>query len=298
MKHRPRRTELTTPGHSLEMIQKACASAADLVICDLEDACAMSQKTAARAVVARALATLDWGSKPRVFRANGVVTSLFKHDLEEVIEGARGAVDAVVIPKIRSIDEVRDADDYILHLEEQYEIPTGSIGLELLIETADAVENAVAIAKSSPRIESLIFGVADYAADIGASFDPADMWTDLLYPRQRIVNAARSAGIQAIDAVSFLFKNNDLTKTDAERARKLGFDGKWVVHPAQIAIVNTAFTPSEAEIARAKKIIEAWRSAGERGLGAVAMDNEMIDLASVRVCERVLERAGEYEDLR
>lgn len=291
-KSRTRRTELTTPGHSLEMMKKAAASPADEVICDLEDACAMSEKIGARATVAEALLTIDWKSKTRAVRVNAVDTTFFEDDVREVVGRAGKAVDVIVVPKIRNIDDVANVDSLLLQLEKKHSIAQGSIGLELLIETASAVEDAVAIAKKSQRIESFIFGVADYAADIGAAFDANDMWSDLLYPRQRIINAARIAGIQAIDAVSFLFKNNELTKTDAERARKLGFDGKWVVHPAQISIVNLAFTPSEAEIARAEKIVNTWRAASTQlGLGAIALDNEMIDLATVRVAQRVLDRA-------
>lgn len=283
---------MTTPGHSLEMLKKAARANADEVICDLEDACALSQKVAARAVVAEGLLTIDWGRKTRAVRVNEPAGEFFEADICEVLGRAARAVDAVVVPKIRSVEDVRRADLLILQMEHAAGIQPGRIGLEILIETAAAVENAVAIASASARLETLIFGVADYAADIGASFDAGDMWSDFTYPRQRIVNAARIAGLQAIDAVSFLYKNAELTKSDALRARRLGFDGKWVVHPAQIEIVNEAFTPSEAEVARARRVVDAWTHASNaQGKGAIALDGEMIDLATVRVCERVLERA-------
>lgn len=289
----PRRTELTTPGNRAEMIQKAAATAADVIICDLEDACAASEKAAARNVVVQSLTSINFGRKVRAVRVNGLDTEWFLDDLYMIVAGAGASIDAIVVPKIKSAHDVRFVDSLLLQLERRHQLPKGRIALEVLIETAPAVAEVEAIAAAVPRLASLIFGVADYAADIQASFDPHDMWTHFLYPRQRMINAARAAGISVIDAVSFLFRDHELCRSDAERARSMGFDGKWVVHPGQVDIVNQAFTPPDAEVERARRMIDIWTRAGlHAGHGAVAMGNEMIDLASVQVARRVLARAG------
>jgi citrate lyase subunit beta/citryl-CoA lyase len=275
------------------MLRKAAATAADEVICDLEDACANQQKAGARSVVAQALRELDWKGKIRAVRVNPADSIWYFDDVCQLVADAGRFVDVVVIPKVRGVGDIKFTDYLLTLLEKKHGLDAGRIRLEVLVETAEAIEAAGEIARASKRTDSLIFGVADYAASIGAPFDARDMWSEFQYPRQRIVNAARAAGLLAVDAVSFIIKDIELLKSDAARARRLGFDGKWVVHPGQIEPVNAAFTPTEAEVAHARKIIDAWKKAGaESGRGALTVDGEMVDLATARVCARILDRAG------
>ncbi|MBL8694245.1 MAG: CoA ester lyase [Planctomycetes bacterium] len=290
-RRRLRRTELTVPGHSAAMLAKAAAGGADEVICDLEDAVAFTQKEAARCEVAKALSALSWGEKVRALRVNPIEMPWFLEDVLTVIPQAGAAIDTVILPKVNSPDEVKFLCALLSQLERKHGLGVGRMGLEVLIETPSAVQQIDAIAAASPRMESLIFGVADYAASIAARFD-RDQWTEFAYVKQRIIAGAKAAGLDAIDAVTFQHRDLELCREDARRARSVGFDGKWVIHPAQIPVVHEAFTPTAEEAARAARIVEAHRRADlEEGRGAIVVDGEMVDLASVRVQERVLERA-------
>ncbi len=291
-------TELTTPGHSLSMMAKAAASDAHEVICDLEDACALSQKVAARDVVAQALRTLPWGERLRAFRVNPVGSPFFEDDLRHVLGAAGDAADVVVVPKVSGADDVRLVCARIGAIERDRGLPEGRIRLEVLVETASALQRIDEVASASPRLDALLFGVADYAADVGAVFD-RDAWTDFVYAKQRLVAAARAAGLQAIDGVTFQFRDADLCAEDARRARRAGFDGKWVIHPSQIALVHDAFRPTPEQVARAERVVETHRRADSaEGRGAIVVDDAMVDLASVRVQERVLALARRFAPRR
>lgn len=288
-----RRTELTCPGHSLKMLEKAAASEADEVIFDLEDACAASQKEAARVTVAQALRAVPFtGGKVRAYRVNGVDTAWCYRDLVDVLEASGAFVDVVVVPKVRDPDEVKFVDRLITQLEAAKRLAPGRIRLEVLIETARGLLNAFEIASASPRVASLIFGVADYAGDVGAK----DFRTDseqFAYPRAHLLAAARAAGVDAIDAVTVQYKDLAQVERDARHAARLGFDGKWAIHPAQLPIINAAFTPTAEELARAQRIIDAYAKAdAEAGLGAIVVDDEMVDAATLKVERKKLEIAA------
>lgn len=283
-----RRTELTTPAHSLKLATKAAGSEADEVMLDLEDACAVSQKLAARRTLIEALNTLDWGGKVRAFRPNNIGTDYFLDDVYEVLKGAGQNVDVVIIPKTEQPDEIKFVDRYLTLLERKFGLPVGSIRLEVLIESAKGILRAEEIAHATPRMASLIFGIADYAGDVGALLTD-DAFTHFRYAKQKTVAAAKSAGIDAVDCVTLKFRDLDLAKADAEQARAMGFDGKWCIHPDQVKVVNAAFTPTEEEIKKAQEIVEAYRQADvEKGLGAIVIGDEMVDAATIRVEEKKL----------
>ena len=292
-----RRSELTCPGHSAAMMAKAAASLADEVIFDLEDACAVSQKALARAEVAKALRTLDFqGGKVRAYRVNGVDTPFCYRDLVEVLEESGAFVDAVVVPKVQGPEDVHFVDRLVGQIERAKGLPFGRIRLEVLIETARGLLHAHEIARASPRLDSLIFGVADYAGDTGARDFRADHQALFHYPRAHLLAAARAAGLDAIDSVTVQFKELQTVAADARAAAHLGFDGKWAIHPAQLEPIHQAFTPTPEELARARRVVQAYRDADrDAGLGAIVLDDEMVDAATLKVEERKLRiarRAG------
>lgn len=279
-----RRSELTCPGHSAKMIAKAAQSGADEVILDLEDAVAVSQKEAARASVIEALRTLDFGPSARAFRVNGVRTPWCYRDLIEVVEAVGAKVDVVVIPKVESADEVRFIDHLLTGVELAKKLVPGRIRIEALIESARGLLDAAAIARASPRMASLIFGIADYAGDVGARAFAEQPYQAFHYPRAHLVAAARAAGLSAIDAVTVQFKDLARVSQDARDGALLGFDGKWAIHPSHLAPIHDAYTPSREEIDRARSILEAYARADvEEGRGAIVLGSEMVDAASLRV---------------
>lgn len=288
-----RRSELTCPGHSLKMMQKAAASEADEVIFDLEDACAVSQKVEARRVVAEALRTCGFtDGKVRAYRINGVETPWCYRDLVDVLEASGSFVDVIVVPKVRTADDVKFVDRLVTQIEQANRLPVGRIRLEVLIETSKALLQAEAIAQASARLDSLIFGVADFAGEVGARDFRENHQGVFSYARQHLLTAARAAGLDAIDSVTVQFKDLSQVEADARHAAMLGFDGKWAIHPAQLPAIHAAFTPSADELARAQRIIDAYAKADNtEGLGAIAIDDEMVDAASLRVEARKLQIA-------
>jgi len=253
----------------MKMMAKAAASDADEVIFDLEDAVAPAQKDAARAQALAALKTLEFkNGKVRAYRINAVGTPWWKADLELAAHA-----DVVVIPKVRSADEVR----LIAALTPE------RLGLEVLIETAVGLVHAYEIAKAG-RVQSLIFGVADFAADLGAR----DFKGDFNVPRMQVLIAARAAGVQAIDSVTVQYTDPSQTARDAENAARMGYDGKWAIHPSQLEPIHTAFNPTAEELASAQRLIDAYAHAGK---GAIELDGEMVDAATVAVARKRLEVA-------
>lgn len=281
-------------------MDKAASSDADEVIFDLEDACAASQKDPARAEVARAFREVHFtNGKVRAYRINGVDTAWCYRDLVDVLEAAGARVDAVVIPKVRSVADVQFVDRLVTQLEWAKRLTPGRIRLEALIETAAGLAEVNAIARASPRLDALIFGVADFAGDIGARDFKADRGGLFAHARAQLLVAARAAGIDAIDSVTVQFKEPEVVEADARSAARLGFDGKWAIHPDQLAPIHAAFTPGQDEIDRALKVVEAYRRADrESGLGAIALDDEMVDAATLKVEERKLALARKAGKLR
>jgi citrate lyase subunit beta / citryl-CoA lyase len=279
-----RRSELTCPGHSLKMMAKAAATDADQVMFDLEDAVAVSQKEAARRTVVEALSTLDFGGKMRTFRPNNVRTKYFYRDLIDVVEAAGALLDGVVIPKVNGPEDVLFVDRLLAQIEENVGLPLGGIRIEALIESAEGVLHAEQIAKATPRMGGLVFGMVDFAGDIGARELGAEQFFYYNYAKAKTITAARAAGITVVDGVTLAIRDLEACRRDATMAARMGFDGKWAIHPSQVPIINEAFTPTPEEIAKARRIVEAYAQAdAEQGRGAIVIGDEMIDAAQLRV---------------
>jgi citrate lyase subunit beta/citryl-CoA lyase len=284
-----RRSELTVPGHSLKMMAKAAASHADQVMFDLEDACAVSQKIEARQTVIEALKTLDFQGKLRAFRPNNIRTRFFYRDLIEVVEAAGQNIDVIVLPKCYAPEDILFVDRLLSQIEENMGFEIGRIQLEVLIESADAVLHAEQIAKCTPRMGGLIFGLVDFAGDIGAQELGGEQFFYYNYAKAKCITAARAAGITVVDGVTLAIRDAEACRRDAQMGARMGFDGKWAIHPAQIDIIHEVYTPTAEAIARAKRIIEAYEQADvQGGLGAIVIDDQMVDAALLRVEWRTL----------
>lgn len=305
------RSQLAVPGSSRKFIEKAMELAADIVMFDLEDAVAPDEKEQARATVIEAINGLDWGTRTLSVRINGLDTPWMYRDLIELAERAGDRLDLMMIPKVGTAADVYTADVLLTQIEAAKR-RTRRIGLELLIESALGMQNVEAIAASSPRIESLHLGPGDYAASTGARtlsiggphpgyavLTDADSagarqvhWNDMWhYAHCRIVVAARANGLRPIDGPFADFRDAQGLAAAATRTAVLGFDGKWVIHPSQIDAVNRIFTPSEDEVAKARRILAAMAEAQAKGTGAVTLDNRMIDVASIRQAETLVRKA-------
>jgi citrate lyase subunit beta/citryl-CoA lyase len=293
---RLRRSELSTPASSEKMIEKAAASEADLVFLDLEDSVAPKEKRNARGKVIEGLRALNWGKKTRAVRINNIETEYAYEDIIEIVEKAGEHLDLIIIPKVKAARDVWWVDTLLSQIETKLKL-TRRIALECLIEEVEALINAEEIARSSPRLEALIFGPGDFSASQGVRLSaigalpggyPGDMWH---YARNKIVVAARAAGIEAVDGPYADFRNSDGYQVEAMRASVLGFVGKWAIHPSQIAIANEVYSPTPKEVDRARKLAKAYAEAEEQGLGAVAIDGVMVDAASVRILRNVIVKA-------
>lgn len=279
-----RRSELACPAHSLKMMAKAAASEADEVVFDLEDGCAPSQKITARQTLIEAFNTLAFHGKVRAFRPNSIHTKFFYRDVIEVVEAAGSKIDVVVIPKVENAQDILFADLLLTQIEQNVGLPVGRIRLEALIENAKAVLHAEQIAASTPRLAALIFGVLDYAGNIGARDPVREQFALYHYPKAKTVTAARAAGIDVIDGVTLQFRDLQQCENDARLAAQMGFDGKWAIHPGQIPVIHRSFTPSQEEIIRAQEIIALYEKADiNSGVGAIVYKDEMIDAASLPI---------------
>jgi len=293
---RVRRCELSTPGSSEKMMAKAAASAADLVFLDLEDAVAPSEKVAARGKIIHALQNLDWGSKTRAVRINSLGTEYAYQDIIEIVEAAGESLDMIIVPKVLSARDVWWVDCLLTQIETRLR-RTRPIALEVLIEEVEAMINVEEIAKASPRLEALIFGPGDYSASqgvdtkaVGGGDDlyPGDLWH---YARNKIVIAARAAGIEAVDGPFAMFTDPDGYRRECTRSSVLGFVGKWAIHPSQIEIANEVFSPTAESVEHARTLSAAYAEAEAKGLGAVAVDGDMVDAASVRILRNTIRKA-------
>ena len=295
---RTRRSELTTPGSSMKMMEKAAESEADEVMLDLEDAVAPSEKKAARDKIVDAIHEFDWSDKVVAIRINDLDTPNAYGDLVTVVEGAGEHIDTIIVPKIKRSDDIYMVEKLLDQIEENEGIEN-TIGIETLIEETEALQNVDEIAATGDRLEALIFGPGDYSASqgvqlesIGAHGDegnyPGDIWH---YVRNRIVVAARSNGLDAIDGPYGDFSDPEGYREECVRSFTLGFVGKWAIHPSQIEIANEVYKPEEEQVEHAQKVVQAMEEGEGEGQGAVRLDGEMIDEASVRSARHTLERA-------
>jgi citrate lyase subunit beta/citryl-CoA lyase len=294
---RARRAELATPASSEKMCEKASRSGADLVFLDLEDACAPSAKESARAIAVGALTGCDWGRTVRAVRVNGLDTPWCHGDIIEVVTGARESLDVLIVPKARSARDVWWVDVLLTQLETKLGL-TKRIGLEVLIEEAEGLLNAGEIARASDRLEAIIFGAGDLSASLRARVDgnfdpvgeyPGDFWH---FARVQVLAAARGAGIDAIDAPYPAYQDPEGYRRAAVHASLLGFDGKWAIHPDQIAIAHEVFAPTEEEILEARASLQTYRSSEAEGVGAIGRDGKLVDAAHMRLAANVLYKAS------
>lgn len=292
---RLQRSELAVPGSRPELFEKAAAGSADYVFLDLEDAVAPPDKERARDNVIAGLLGLNWQEQGKTVsvRINGIDTHYMYRDLIDVVERAGHRIDTILVPKVGVAADVYLVDALLTQIEHAVRIPR-RIGIEVLIETALGMSNVEAIAAASPRLEAMHFGVADYAASVRARTTsiggltpdyPGDQWH---YGISRMVVACRAHGLRAIDGPFGDFQDADGYAAAARRAAALGCEGKWAIHPAQIESANAIFTPSDAEVGRARRILEAIVEAEAQGRGAAQLDGKMIDAASARMAQNIV----------
>ncbi|THB79555.1 MAG: CoA ester lyase [Desulfobacteraceae bacterium] len=295
---KPCRTILSVPGHREKMHEKAATSNADTIMLDLEDSVPIEQKEAARQTAIDTLTRLSFNGKGVNLRINPPDTPFAYKDLIAVVEAAGSKLDTVVVPKVNHEGDIH----FISRLLSGVEAASGleqEITIQVCIETAQGLSRVTKIAACDPRITSLAFGIADYQASIGTGLSslsghgeaeeeiyPGHRWH---FPISRMVMAAKANGLLALDAPYGNFRNPDGLKRSSDLASALGCDGKWVIHPDQIDIVNQVFTPGADEIQRARQILEAADQTSFKG--AVAVDGRMIDLATVRLARRVWRQA-------
>jgi citrate lyase subunit beta / citryl-CoA lyase len=288
---------LAVPATRRKMVEKALTSEADAVFLDLEDAVAAGSKAAARGDVASALKELDWRGRPTLFRANALDTPYFYGDLIEVVEDAGDSLDAILIPKVNRHEDLYAVSILLSQLEQAMDLDRGRIRLEAQIESAEGLANVDSIARATDRLTVLHFGPGDFAASVGmpqTSIGVMDEWDEVYpghrfhYAMQRIVVAARGAGLRALDGPVADYRDEEGLRRSCLIARSLGFDGKWCIHPAQIGIVNEVFSPTEREVEWAKKVVAAYEEADAAGSGSVSVDGQMIDAASIKLARNTL----------
>ncbi|MGH3824000.1 MAG: HpcH/HpaI aldolase/citrate lyase family protein [Pseudonocardiaceae bacterium] len=294
---RPRlqRSELAVPGSNTSFIDKAAASSADFVFLDLEDAVAPGDKVQARRNVIEALREIDWAGKGKTVsvRINGLDTHYMYRDVIDVMEQAGDRVHTLLVPKVGLPADLYCVETLVNQVEQAKGYPK-KVGLEALIETALGMANVEAIAAAPGRLEALHFGVADYAASnrartvsIGGLNPnyPGDQWHFAL---SRMIVACRAYGLRPIDGPFGDYSDPDGFRASARRAAALGCEGKWAIHPSQIELANEVFSPPQAEVDRARRIIDALRQAESQGKGAASVDGKMIDAASERMAQTVI----------
>jgi citrate lyase subunit beta/citryl-CoA lyase len=292
---RLQRSELAVPGSSPEMFEKALNSKADYIFLDLEDAVSPMDKVTARQNVIKALKDIDWREKGKTIsvRINSPDTHYMYKDLVDIVEEVGERLDTILLPKAGTASDVYMIDCLLTQIETNKKLKN-KIGIECLIETALGMSNIKEIAKSSERLEALHFGVADYAASLRARTVvigglnpnyPGDQWHHGL---SQLVMTCRAYGLRAIDGPFGDFNDPDAYIEAAKRGAAIGIEGKWAIHPSQIDLANKVFSPPSSEVNKAKRILEELDKAAKAGKGAAQLDGRMIDAASARMAENIV----------
>ena len=298
MTNRPkrlRRCQLSVPGSSEKMMTKAAGLGVDFVFLDLEDAVAPQEKRPARKKIIDALNNLDFGKTTRCVRINDLTTEYAAEDIIEIMEGAGENLDVIMLTKCLGPDDITFCDKLMTQMEKKLNLKK-KIGLETLIEEVEAMQRVDEIAAASDRLEALIFGMGDYSASQGVSTKdiggesgyPGDIWH---YQRQKMTIAARVNKIDAVDGPFANFSNPEAFREECRRSMILGMVGKWAIHPSQVAIAHEVFSPTEDEVDRARRMKAAFEEAVSNGLGAAQFEGSMIDIASMRIVDRIVTRA-------
>ena len=302
-RQRLQRSELAVPGSNPALFEKAAASDVDYVFLDLEDAVAPGDKVQARLNVIEGLRDIDWRGLGKTIsvRINGIDTHYMYRDVVDVVEQAGEHLDTILIPKVGVAADVYMVDAMVSQIEEACGL-TEKIGIEALIETTLGMANVESVAISSPRLEAMHFGVAAYAARCRARTTnigglnpdyPGDQWHQAL---SRMLVACRAYGLRPSDGPCGDFNDPDGYIDGARRAAALGYEGKWAIHPSQVALANEVFSPPVAEVDRAHRILVALEEAAAEGRGAAQLDGRMIDAASARMAENVVAQAAAIEN--
>lgn len=305
------RSELAVPGSRPELFEKAAESEADSVFLDCEDAVAPAEKQKARKNIVAAINDIDWGEKTLSVRVNGLDTPYMYRDVIDILEKCGDRIDLLIIPKVGTAADVYALDMLVTQVETAARRKR-RLGFDLIVKSALGMSNVEAIAAASPRNEALHFGVADFAASTkarsasigggsphyGVLGEPdeegtrrlhhGDMWH---YALARLVVAARANGLRPLDGPFDDFTDQEGYRAQARRAAALGCEGKWAIHPRQIALANEVFSPTSEEVSHARRVHAAMREAEKEGLGAVSLDGRLIDLASIKQAENVVSRA-------
>jgi citrate lyase subunit beta / citryl-CoA lyase len=294
------RSVLAVPASKWKMVERGSLSKADLFFLDLEDAVAPDSKGDARKNVVRAVKELDWQGRPTFYRMNSLDTPYFYRDVIEIVEEAGDRLDLILVPKVERPEDLAALDTLLTSVELNTGLEKNKVKLEAQIETALGLTNIDAIARATPRLEALHFGPGDYAASIRMpqiSIGTMDEWDEAYpghrfhYAMHRIVVAVRANALRAIDGPVADYRDEEGLRKSCLRARSLGFDGKWCIHPEQVEIVNEVFSPAEGEIEWAKKVVSAYEEANAAGSGAISVNGQMIDAASIKMAQNTLDLA-------
>ena len=293
---RLRRCSLSVPGSSEKMMAKSAGLDCDYVFLDLEDAVAPSAKAEARGLIVDALNSHDWQPKTVSVRINDVQTEYCHDDIIEIVTGAGEQLDTIILTKARGTQDVMFVHLLLDQLEQKLKLKK-RIGIECLIEEVEGMMHVEEIAGCSDRLESLVFGMGDYSASqvmdlqsVGSDSGiyPPDIWH---YPRYKLIIACRAYGIDPVDGPYANFRDPDTFKVECERGKVLGMAGKWAIHPSQIDIAQAVFSPSQAAVDNARKQKAAYDQALAESLGSISVDGVMVDAASVRLLQNVLDQA-------
>ncbi|MDA8409170.1 MAG: CoA ester lyase [Treponema sp.] len=288
---RARRGLLYMPGDDGHKIRKAAGLGVDCVCMDLEDGVAFDRKAEARATVAESLLTVDFGRSEKLVRVNAIGSGLEVPDLDALLSGGPDIrPDGIVLPKVEAANQVRWLSSRLSEAEAAQGWPEGGIGIFVLIETALGVVNVREILSAEPRLRAAIFGAEDLAGDIGMTRTRGAM--EVLYARSAVVTHAAAFGLQAIDIVFVDFRDVEGLRAESLEGAGMGFSGKQLIHPAQVAPAQEAYTPSDEAVAKAIRIVEAFEANQREGRGAFALDGAMVDMPIVKAARRVLDRAG------
>ena len=279
---------LYLPGNNPNMLTRGYLFGSDGLILDLEDAVAMVEKDTARILVSKYLQQGEFGGCEVTVRINGIDTEYWKDDLAAVVPARR--LDGIRAPKVDDAATVKILDEELSRLEDKNGLPQGKLKLFCLLETAKGIWNAYDIATASPRVAAIIPGGEDLRADLKT--ERSDDSTELEWARRMLVFAARAAGVDPLDTVFSRVTDDAGLRKETQFIKQLGFAGKSIIHPNQIAIIHDVFNPTEQEIAKAQKIIAAAKEAAARGQGAVSVDGKMVDVPVVKRAEYILVRAG------
>ena len=277
------RSLVFVPGNRENMLERARSFDADIIMVDLEDSVPPGEKTAARYMAREWVPALRNEGKRVMVRVNSLDTGLTRAELETVVSPD---LHGISLGKVESVRDIRTVDTLLAPLEAAAGLEVGSLRIIPWIETAKAMWDAKAIAESSPRVVAIAFGAEDFTNDMG--IERTDTGEEVSVPRSLVPIAARAGGVGALDSPFVRFRDPDALREDAQRARRMGYTGKFAIHPAQLEIINETFSPSAEEVEYARRVVEAWDAAEAAGRGSLAIDGRMVDVPVVKRAQNLL----------